>query len=88
MFSDIVGSTPLWEKNPEATQAAVDQHHALLRQAVETNGGLVLQDIGDAFQSAFRLTYDGLRAALEAQRLLLDAQRGPTAPLKEKNGLA
>jgi class 3 adenylate cyclase len=87
LFTDIEGSTPLWEKKPEAMRAAVAQHHVLLRQAIETNGGLIFQIIGDAFQAVFRLTSDGLSAALAAQRALRDAHWGPTGPLKVRMGL-
>ncbi len=87
LFTDIEGSTPLWEKMPEAMQTAVAQHHSILRQAIETNNGQVYQVIGDAFQSVFRLATDGLRAALDAQRALRSAQWGPTGPLRVRMGL-
>ena len=87
LFTDIEGSTPLWEKMPEAMQASVRQHHAILRQSIESNRGQVFQVVGDAFQAAFRLTSDGLRAALAAQRALQDAHWGPTGPLKVRMGL-
>lgn len=87
LFTDIEGSTPLWEKMPEAMQVAVARHHDLLRKSIEANGGLAFQIIGDAFQAAFRLASDGLCAALAAQRALRDAHWGPTGPLKVRMGL-
>jgi len=87
LFTDIEGSTSLWEQMPEAMRAAVAQHHAILRQAIEANGGLVFQVIGDAFQAAFRLASDGLCAALAAQRGLHAAPWGPAGPLKVRMGL-
>jgi predicted ATPase/class 3 adenylate cyclase len=87
LFTDIEGSTPLWEQMPEAMQAAVKQHHAILRQSIVGNGGQVFQVVGDAFQAAFRLASDGLCAALSAQRALYDAHWGPTGPLKVRIGL-
>jgi class 3 adenylate cyclase len=53
LFTDIQGSTPLWEQVPAAMQVAIAQHHHILRQAIESNGGYVTQIIGDAFQAAF-----------------------------------
>ena len=54
LFTDIEGSTPLWERMPAEMQRAEAQHHAILRQAIESNGGTVYQVIGDAFQVARR----------------------------------
>ncbi|HEX9019027.1 MAG TPA: adenylate/guanylate cyclase domain-containing protein [Anaerolineaceae bacterium] len=87
LFTDIEGSTPLWEQMPEVMQAAVAQHHTILRQSIEAHGGQVFQVIGDAFQAAFRLTSEGLCAALAAQRGLRDAHWGPSGPLKVRMGL-
>ncbi len=87
LFTDIEGSTPLWEQMPEAMQVAIAQHHAILRQSIESNGGQVFQTVGDAFQAAFRLASDALCAALAAQRALGDAHWGPTGPLKVRMGL-
>ncbi|MBI4316078.1 MAG: hypothetical protein HY679_09085, partial [Chloroflexi bacterium] len=39
LFTDIEGSTRLWERHPEAMKAALARHDALLRQAIEANGG-------------------------------------------------
>ncbi len=87
LFTDIEGSTPLWEQMPEAMRVSVAQHHAILRDAIEANGGQVFQVIGDAFQVAFRLAGEGLCAALAAQRALQAAQWGPTGALKVRMGL-
>jgi predicted ATPase/class 3 adenylate cyclase len=70
LFTDIQGSTPLWEQAPAAMQIAIALHHHILRQAIESNGGYVTQIIGDAFQAAFRLASQALNAALAAQRAL------------------
>jgi class 3 adenylate cyclase len=68
LFTDIQGSTPLWEQVPADMQVAIAQHHHILRQAIESNGGYVTQIIGDAFQAAFTLATQALSAALDAQR--------------------
>jgi predicted ATPase/class 3 adenylate cyclase len=87
LFTDIEGSTLLWEQMPEAMRASVTQHRTILRQSIESNGGQVFQILGDSFQAAFRLAYEGVCAALAAQRALRDAQWGPTGPLKIRMGL-
>ena len=67
LFTDIEGSTKLWEQRPVAMRIALAQHDALLRQAIETNGGIVFKTIGDAFCAAFATAPNGLAAALTAQ---------------------
>jgi predicted ATPase/class 3 adenylate cyclase len=88
LFTDIQGSTPLWEQVPSAMQVAIAQHHHILRQAIESNGGTVYQIIGDAFQAAFRLASQALNAALDAQRALMAANwPESTGPLSVRMGI-
>ena len=35
LFTDIQGSTRLWEQHPEAMQTALDRHNLLVREAIE-----------------------------------------------------
>lgn len=71
LFSDIQGSTKLWEKHPHAMRLAVARHDALLRQTLETEGGgCVFKTVGDAFHAAFDLPEAALGAALAAQQAL------------------
>jgi predicted ATPase/class 3 adenylate cyclase len=87
LFTDIEGSTCLWEKMPDEMRAAVKQHRAILREAVVANQGHEFEIYGDSFQAAFSLASDGLYAALAAQRALRDARWGPAGPLKVRMGL-
>lgn len=68
VFSDIEGSTQRWDSNRQAMQAAVRRHDALMRSAIESNGGYIFKTIGDAFCAAFRSSEEALAATLEAQR--------------------
>src|SRR5215211_5008028 len=70
LFTDIEGSTKLWEDNAPAMQAALARHDELLRGAIEEQGGYVFKTIGDAFCAAFPTGPDALEAALVAQREL------------------
>jgi len=40
LFTDIAGSTALWERDQGAMQAALAQHDVLLPAAIESRGGL------------------------------------------------
>src|SRR5215207_2479869 len=89
LFTDIEGSTKLWERSPQAMQRALARHDQILRDAVEDLGGCVFKTIGDAFCCAFSTTTDALEAALEAQRALLTKEGWPeeTGPLRVRMAL-
>lgn len=68
LFTDIQGSTQLWEQYPDAMKAALRRHETLLRHAIQTNDGYVFKTVGDAFCAAFPTAPEALTAALTAQR--------------------
>jgi predicted ATPase/class 3 adenylate cyclase len=70
LFTDIEGSTRLWEQDASAMRFALSRHDGILRSAVETNGGFVFKTIGDAICAAFSSAPEALGAALIAQRAL------------------
>src|SRR5215216_5697814 len=72
LFTDIQGSTRLWEEQPAAMAAALARHDALMRAAIEGNGGYVFKTVGDAFYAAFETAPEALAAAVEAQRALIN----------------
>ena len=74
LFTDIEGSTRL-EREVGATAWAsiVARHDALLRSAIESNGGEVVKTEGDAFFAAFASAPAGAAAAIAAQRALAGA---------------
>ena len=53
LFSDIEGSTALWERDRQAMAAAVARHLALLDAAILAHGGVHFKTIRDAVQTAF-----------------------------------
>src|SRR5215218_3400962 len=71
LFTDIEGSTKLWEKSPTSMHSALARHDAILREAIEGHGGFVFKTVGDAFCAAFPTAVDALEAALSCQRSLL-----------------
>jgi predicted ATPase/class 3 adenylate cyclase len=70
LFTDIEGSTRLWEQYSQAMAGVIARHDAILRQATATHGGVVFRTAGDAFCTAFASAPQALRAALDAQRAL------------------
>jgi predicted ATPase/class 3 adenylate cyclase len=70
LFTDIEGSTSLWEQHPEAMQAALARHDRLLRQAIESTNGSIVKSTGDGVFAVFAAATDALAACLAAQRSL------------------
>ncbi len=71
LFTDIEGSTRLWERHPEMMPDVYVRHDAVLRAAVSAYRGVVYKTIGDAFQVAFPSAPQALAAALVAQQRLV-----------------
>ena len=87
LFTDIEGSTKLWEQHPDAMQTALARHDALLRQAIEAHHGFIFKTMGDAFCAAFASPSDALSAAIAAQRALHAEPWGETGPLRVRVAL-
>jgi predicted ATPase/class 3 adenylate cyclase len=76
LFTDIEGSTKLWEKSPRGMQVALTRHDALLWEAIEGHGGFVFKTVGDAFCAVFPTALGALESALAAQRTLFSEAWG------------
>jgi predicted ATPase/class 3 adenylate cyclase len=70
LFSDIEGSTQHWEERRATMPKALRRHDELMRAAIESHGGYVFKEMGDAFCAAFWRASDGVAAAIAAQRAL------------------
>ena len=70
LFTDVEGSTRLWEESREAMRFGLARHDEILREAIESKGGYIFATGGDAFSSAFQAASDALEAALAAQLAL------------------
>jgi predicted ATPase/class 3 adenylate cyclase/Tfp pilus assembly protein PilF len=87
LFTDIEGSTRMWERSPQAMQAALARHDEILRGATEQHGGYIFKTVGDAFCCAFPTAPDALEAALDGQWLLLKERWGESIPLRVRMAL-
>ncbi len=87
LFTDVEGSTRLWDAERDAMAAALRRHDEILRDAIEQVGGYVFKTVGDSFCAAFSAARPGLDAALTAQQNLA-AQSWPTSrPIVVRMGL-
>src|SRR5437763_694809 len=70
LFTDIDSIAKDREGNPDRITIARTRYEAILRHAIESNGGYAYKIIGEAMQCAFSTAPQALQAALDAQRAL------------------
>jgi predicted ATPase/class 3 adenylate cyclase len=87
LFTDIEGSTRLWQEQPEAMGPALARHDALVREMVEAHAGHVVKTTGDGAHAVFTTAADALDAAIDAQVALATEQWPLIAPLRVRMGV-
>ena len=70
LFTDVEGSTRRWEADADAMRAALAEHDAVLRNAIEAHGGFLFSHTGDGVVAAFASPKCAVDAAVAAQRAL------------------
>ncbi len=77
MFTDLVGSTALFDRlGDEAADALRREHFASLRAAVLEHGGREIKSAGDGLMVAFTSAADAVRCAIDIQRATTGAEGG------------
>jgi predicted ATPase/class 3 adenylate cyclase len=71
LFTDIEGSTALWERDRDAMSIAVERHLALLDAAITAHDGVHFKTVGDAVQAAFQTASAALAASIAGQQAIL-----------------
>jgi class 3 adenylate cyclase len=87
LFTDIEGSTNLWETESQAMRIALQRHNALLSAAVERHHGYVFKTVGDAFCVTFDDASEALHAACQIQASLAAARWPTKSPLRVRVAL-
>jgi class 3 adenylate cyclase len=86
LFTDLEGSTRLWEEHPDAMHGALARHDQILRGTVESHDGHVVKTTGDGIHATFPSAQDALDAAVVMQRELAAETFGDTGPLLVRMG--
>ena len=74
VFTDIKGSTLLWEECPKAMEKGVALHNRLVRAILADHGGYEVKTIGDSFMVAFTTMLDAVQFGLDVQTGLHEAE--------------
>lgn len=87
LFTDIEGSTRLWEQHPSRMTAVLDQHDRLVGELITAGGGEVFKTVGDAIHAVFASPSAALRAGLAVQAGVAGADWGDIGRLAVRIGV-
>ena len=87
LFTDIEGSTRLWEREPERMRAALAAHDAIARACVADRRGTLVKSTGDGIHAVFADPRDALAAAVALLRALADPAATAGIPLAVRCGM-
>jgi len=87
LFTDIEGSTVLWEQDGARMSQALAAHDALARRAVESRHGTVVKTTGDGMHAVFDDALDALAATVDLQQALANSAATNGVPLRVRCGL-
>ena len=87
LFTDLEGSTRLWEEHPDAMRVVLSRHDEILRNAVTAHAGHVVKSTGDGVHAVFATAYDAVTAAIAAQLALTREPWPEDVPVKVRMGL-
>jgi predicted ATPase/class 3 adenylate cyclase len=87
LFTDIEGSTRLWEQDGARMSQALAAHDVLARKAIEGHHGTVVKMIGDGMHAVFDNMLDALAATVDLQQALADPVATHGVPLRVRCGL-
>jgi predicted ATPase/class 3 adenylate cyclase len=87
LFTDIEGSSTLWEQDGARMSRALAVHDTLARRAVESRHGTVVKMTGDGMHAVFGAALDALAAMLDMQHALADPAATHGMALRVRCGL-
>jgi predicted ATPase/class 3 adenylate cyclase len=87
LFSDVEGSTRLWEDHPDAMRAALVRHDELMTDAIAVHDGYVVKTTGDGFHAVFASAHDAIVGAVAAQRTIEAEPWSPPVRLRARIGV-
>ncbi|MDQ3981436.1 MAG: tetratricopeptide repeat protein [Actinomycetota bacterium] len=82
VFTDVEGSTRLWEADPEAMRGAIGGHDSLLAELVGFRGGQIFANVGDGICAAFRSAADAVETCTAAQLAFSREDWGVPGPFR------
>ena len=77
LFTDIVGSTSMMQKDEQHAVSINRRYVAVLKECVLPRGGEILNDFGDGSLCSFHSATEALRCAVEMQQKFREEPKVP-----------
>lgn len=88
LFTDVVGSSELWDQASEAMRGASASHDEIVDKAIRAHDGHVVKKTGDGFMAVFSDPANAISAAVEAQTTLGEVDWGDIpGPISSRMGI-
>ena len=87
VFTDVEGSTRLWQEHSDVMSDVLARHDAIVRDAVANHDGRVVKSTGDGVHAVFAVPSAAVDAAVAAQRSLRAEAWGDIGSLRVRIGL-
>ena len=87
LFTDIEGSSRLWETDADRMRPALARHDALVRGNVERHRGTVVKMLGDGVHAAFDDPADAVAAIVDLQLAMAEPPPEGALALRVRSGL-
>jgi predicted ATPase/class 3 adenylate cyclase len=87
LFTDIEGSTRLWEREPQRMAKALAVHDELARSCLAQHRGMLIKTTGDGIHAVFDEPLNGVLAMLQLQQGLADPATTEGLMLPVRSGL-
>jgi predicted ATPase/class 3 adenylate cyclase len=87
LFTDLEGSTRLWDREPSRMAEALSRHDELCRDVIAAHQGHLVKMMGDGMQAVFGEAARAIAAVVELQRQVATLALDCGLPLKMRCGL-
>ena len=87
LFTDVEGSSRLWEEHPDTMKSALARHDQILRDAIATHDGYVVKMTGDGAHAVFGNAEHAVAAAVLVQDMLAEVDWGEPGSLLVRIGI-
>ena len=87
LFTDIEGSSRLWEEHEAAMRTALADHDRVIDESVAAHGGRIFSRMGDGVAAVFDSAIGAMGAAADIQRRLAEVDHQGVGRLLVRIGL-
>lgn len=68
LMTDIYRSSSLWERYPDEFSRALESHNQIVEEAVDSNSGEIIKNLGDGYIALFNSAHDCVGAMIALKK--------------------